>query len=163
MIRNWTVPGLVFLLLLSIYLTLLIFLDCKMSFCVWPTQTGRGRSGCYLGFGTCAADSSSLCIHKCEFENYVNPSATLPLSHPPSHSSLATTKPTCAHTKSQPFCSHWISCGAGPVLKNWKCDSTSTQSKRQFSHQISHFYQWWFTTHFCGLQKKPFDSRDMVL
>lgn len=100
MIRNWTVPGLVFLLLLSIYLTLLIFLDCKMSFCVWPTQSGRGRSGCYLGFGTCAADSSSLCIHKCEFENYVNPSATLPLSHPPSHSSLAITKPTQnAHTQ----------------------------------------------------------------
>lgn len=49
MIYKWTFPGLFFLSLFSIHLTLLIFLDCKMSFCVWPTQTGRGRSGCYLG------------------------------------------------------------------------------------------------------------------
>lgn len=49
MIYKWTFPGLLFLSLFSIYLTGLIFLDCKMSFCVWPTQTGRGRSGCYVG------------------------------------------------------------------------------------------------------------------
>lgn len=49
MIYKCTFPELFFLSLFSMYLTLLIFLDCKMSFCVWPTQTGRGRSGCYLG------------------------------------------------------------------------------------------------------------------
>lgn len=38
--------GLVFLSLGFLYLTLLSFLDCRMSVCVWPTQTRRVKSGC---------------------------------------------------------------------------------------------------------------------
>lgn len=120
MICNWIFPGLVFLSLVPLYLTLLIFLDCKISFCVWSTQMGRGRSGYAWALASVLLTALLFVFIN---GNWRNKSSPLPLLPSPTLLPIPLYQqqsPTCTYTKSQPFCFHQVSFIAGHVLKTWK-------------------------------------------
>lgn len=118
--------GLVFLSLGFLYLTLLSFLDCRMSVCVWPTQTRRVKSGCSWALAYVLLTALLFVFINVNLKNKSSPLLLCPSP------TLLPYKAPHAHTKSQPFCFQQIPFYAGHVLKNQKYDSSTIQSKPTF-------------------------------
>lgn len=96
---------------------------------------GKSQIWLLLGFGMCAADSSCLCIHKCEFENKSSPLLLRPSP------TLLPNKAPHAHTQNHSlFVFNKYLSMLDMFLKTSNMThplSTAKQPSHQNSHQIS--------------------------